>query len=364
MAELTGNSLIFDNGSKVHMEDDTIKVEASNLTVNGNKVHHGGSTKFPVNGQRGQIYMNTQDNAAQFSTEWLVFNARFCETQAELNNAFASGVSQAEIFNTWGRFSHQNSAQPADTSELQAWSYDSSNDVISCTVNSVTYIGFYSNRKYDNYFIDVQLEANVADDDRMGVVIAFAVDSNGKEHTLSALRDNEGFNWRVYYNYYQTDGAVIAQADSAITDGVTWNNYPIGTRIQIRREYDSITTITTQNNNSSFVEASRLSFNLTDDPRLNIFRGKQSYGYGCQSNQWSSWRDQTFIEYGSSAAENYIFYLPTGQVYTPNTNGTFSLDNSLSLDGLLGPGRMCRDVLTGKCFYTTDEPSEPYYRLI
>lgn len=126
-------------------------------------------------------------------------------------------VDKVDIFNKWGRFSHNFSeSQPANVTETQSWLYDESTGDIKSTVNSVTHIGFYSQEESDNYELDVKFTSTAADNDRIGVVIAFKRDVNGREHTLTALRNNESNDtWSIWYNYMRKDQKKIA--DGAVS---------------------------------------------------------------------------------------------------------------------------------------------------
>ena len=83
------------------------------------------------------------------------------------------------IFNSWYRFSHNSSGNfPAASSELNGWSYNADTDVINCTINSTTYIGFVSSDKYEYYRHEAILSSSSTDDDMIAVVLAFAIASS------------------------------------------------------------------------------------------------------------------------------------------------------------------------------------------
>jgi hypothetical protein len=78
--------------------------------------------------------------------ECLTFNDTQLAAAAQVTSSFAT------IFNSWYRFSHNSSGNfPAASSELNGWSYNADTDVINCTINSATYIGFVSSDKYEYY---------------------------------------------------------------------------------------------------------------------------------------------------------------------------------------------------------------------
>lgn len=305
-------------------------------------------------GLRGQLTYINKDGTRNTELDWLIKEGKFVDTPEDLASALSSSISNEEVFNEWGRFSHNSTEnQPANSSEINNWEYNASDDTISCTINSATHIGFYSNKKIEKYTIDLQLSSTVADDDMMGVVIAFAVDDNGREHTLTAIRTNNNwvtYNWLIIYNYLRSDQWIVAYSTSII-DGSNWNNYSIGTRIKVNRDGDSITAISTQNNSADFVPESELNIDLTSDPRLAIFRGPQSYGYSCHSQDNSTFSDIKFTEYGSNASDNYVFDIPNNDIYIPDGNGGYTLDTTKTLDSEIGPGKLIRDIVSKKTWY-------------
>jgi len=302
-------------------------------------------------GVDGQVeYFKNGDKEAS----WLIYEGNFVDNDDDLNVALNSGISAQTVFNTWGRFSHASNTenQPANASETQTWSYNASNQTIQTSINSATHIGFYSNTQYDKYEAEVTLTSTSVDDDRMGIVIAFHIDSNGREHTLTALRNNEGGNtWFIAYNYLRTDQVLIANKTSAIPDGGTWNTYPNGTKIKIIRDGDIITAVTTKNNSTTYEPASTITFNLNDYPVLTKFRGPQFYGYSCQSQAQTTFGKLKFKVNGLQAAETYVIDIVNDKVYLPNSDGTYTLDNTKSIFDEIGPGHIIRDKTCGGVWY-------------
>jgi len=239
----------------------------------------------------------------------------------------AGGQSQLEVFKNWYRFSHNSSGNfPANKDELNQWEYDEANDIIKSTINSRTFIGFISERYYTDYTLYSKLTSDVADDDRMGVVIAFYKDPNtGREYTLSALRDNESFNWRVVYNYLQGSKygeRIIEDKSDTISDGGTWNNYKDGATIKVQRVGNIVKCWTTQNDSNTIVDNSLIEFDLDDAADLEMFKGPQPYGFACMSQNNSTFKN-VFIPEGINALENYLFNLDTNDAYKLQTDGTY-----------------------------------------
>ena len=145
-----------------------------------------------------------------------------------LNNKplFDSGImpSFSDVFNKWYRFSHlQGYGFPANSGELNTWTYDAAADTIKNTTNSVTLIGMVSNETVGDYVFDVVMSSTGADDDFIGIVLAYYKDPvTGYESTLTATRvsnaqDQHGANnFRITYNYGHNDAVILYRG------GVTW----------------------------------------------------------------------------------------------------------------------------------------------
>jgi hypothetical protein len=241
----------------------------------------------------------------------------------------AGGQSQLEVFENWYRFSHNNSGNyPASTDELDQWDYDADNDIIKCTINSTTYIGFISESKYTDFTLYSKITSTVSDNDRLGVVIAFYKDSEtGREYTISAVRnnDNDTFTWKLILNYNQgsTYGErVLVDGTSFISRGNNWNSYPDGTTIKVQRAGNIIKAWSTQNDSTEILAESLLEINLEEANDLSIFMGPQSYGFSCLSQNDSTFKN-IFIPEGINLLENYLFNLDTYETYELQTDGTY-----------------------------------------
>ena len=223
----------------------------------------------------------------------------------------------SEVFNTWTRFSHLDGQRPASTVDLDSWIYDEENDLIISTRNTPTTIGFVSTRKYDNYNFDVVVDSTNSDDDLIGLVLAFAVDELGREHTITVMRTPGGIGHNAQHinggqrmlffaymniaDYQNSEYPSIdlgsnnrgliwgdtgqVDADRVQTSDVgSWADWD-GCRIRAERRGDQFTVMTSQLSEREFVPEATITFNLNDHPELAIFKGPQSIGYTCHSQQ-------------------------------------------------------------------------------
>jgi len=266
----------------------------------------------------------------------------------------AGGTSQEDIFDSWGRFSHDSSGNfPANNSELDAWEYIKDKKQIRSTKNSNTYIGFYSPDQYSDFTLQAQVTSDIADNDRMGIVIAFFKDADGKEYDLSALRDNESFNWRIVYNYLQGSNygeKVIANGDSKVSDGGNWNNYKNGTTIKVKRTGSIIEAWTSQNDKTELDNNTYLTFDMNDYDELKKFIPAAQYGFSCQSQEHATFGNIKFTPGGSKAFEQYLFNTKTNGAYKLDDNGDYQ-DTGKKLQEIIPVNMILSDVKNKEKFY-------------
>lgn len=201
-----------------------------------------------------------------------------------------------ELFNRGFRFSHSGIPQPSNAAELSGWTYDPATDILCSSINSLSFIGLVSDIVTDAYDLQAKLIANNADDDRMGIVLAFATDDTGREHTLTAIRNNDSpaFTWRLVYNYMQPDIWVIADGSGTVPRGVPSNwgaVYPEGTVIQVERRQNLISVWTSQFGDAAIDPLTLLAVDLTTDPRLDIFNQECALGFACHSQAQTQFVD-------------------------------------------------------------------------
>lgn len=318
---------------------------------------------------------------AQSATMARFISGNFVTSQSEQDAAMNAAPDQSTVFNSWYRFSHNSTDTfPANSSELQAWSYDSTSGQISNTTNSATFIGVVSAEKYDNYILDVNISSTNTDDDVIGVLLAWYKDpASGHEYTLSALRSPGGSSllWGLSYNFFQsssTDGAkTLVNGSSAVkwgngasgsvsaaTAGYVTNTTTTGwsgqattygtdghVRIRAVRTGNSI-SVSTSDWAAPDTLISTLTIDLTSDPVLAKFCGASQYGFCAESQQNSLWKVTQFTN-----PQDAIYNLATQTVYQ-NLNGTWSQTTDLSVDGL-GPNTLLVNYQTGKSFILKDK---------
>lgn len=235
------------------------------------------------------------------NTDLLCTRLNVVKNQSEQDAVVSAVESFATVFNDWTRYSHQGSLGfPANPSEITSWSYNAQTDRIACTVNSVSHIGFVSSDFFGDYDFEVEVSSTNADDDRIGIVLAF-VEENGQQHTITAFRQlDNAAHFGVYYNYLLTGNLLLGSNDAGYPWPNTWTT-TLGTlkngwagfgtaRIKVRRRGDIFELWTTLANDTVYMEDKKITIDLNSRPELAKFKGAVRFGYACQSQALASWR--------------------------------------------------------------------------
>lgn len=199
-----------------------------------------------------------------------------------------------DTFDSWYRFSHGNQDRyPFTASELLEWEYMPATDSIRNTTNSNTFIGFVSNQEFGDYEFDAEMSSINADDDMIGLVLAYFKDPiTGKENTLTVLRNlgsqNTGdHSVRYVINYAQNDQVILKQAGARIQIG--WNAAGV-TRVKAKRVGNRITvSVYGFTAVDGGVLTDEYVIDLASHPKLAVFAGKSKYGYCAHSQAMSTW---------------------------------------------------------------------------
>ena len=101
---------------------------------------------------------------------------------------------------------------------------------IANNVNTGTYTGFISNRKYKKYTLGIKVcgpdeefeqlfgtAGYLKDDDMFGIVCGYMKDNQGNEHTLSFIRNAAATICGLYYDYGKSTSVMLYNALSQVT---------------------------------------------------------------------------------------------------------------------------------------------------
>ena len=241
-----------------------------------------------------------------------------------------TGITAArrEIFDNWYRFSHDTSGNyPANTAELESFQFNETNFNVYSPVNTSTVVGFVSPAAYKDYDFTTMIDAQGNnDDDGIGVLLAWATDAAGREHTITLWRamgygggvgfSGGGSSYFMIYNAGQSDAQLIFDGDTLaphINDSTNWENYSTFVSVTKRGKSFSVACSQFKTGTSTINdidESTRHNFNLEDWSFGPIFSEKTNYGYVAQSQPLATWTGTEF--YG----EGIRLYTDISQFYT------------------------------------------------
>ena len=336
---------------------------------------------------RGQVLFNVTNNTYEADSSVIIGD--FVFNSSELNAAQTGVVDQEAVFNTWYRYTH-NSAGPVfpfsnDLNNLQgeqtAWTFNTSAQLVKNTTNSVTTIGAVSLVKSDQYIIDAQIKSSSADDDIIGLTIAFVTEGipntpGYQEHALTVYRVAGGFStvsagvpgnnlYKLAYNLgksstlgsFNTDlthllpDKIHFKNGSAAPNNLGWVTAGVGCRLKVERTGDSITVTTSELGTTALLSATAYTFSLTDNPLYEKFRTKTRYGFVLNSQAFSSW--------DASIITGNIYSLFENKTY--EFNGTTWVNASATVDSEIGLGRIAANPTTNRTFFIRGPNDYPQF---
>ena len=160
------------------------------------------------------------------------------DTAEDLENALnTKPPTLKDVFETWYRFSHTGDTQynlsnatGQALTDLQGWQFDENKMRIANNINTGTYTGFISIRKYKKYTLGIKVcgpdeefeqlfgtAGYLKDDDMFGIVCGYMKDVQGNEHTLSFIRDAAATICGLYYDYGKSTSVMLYDARSQVT---------------------------------------------------------------------------------------------------------------------------------------------------
>lgn len=195
-----------------------------------------------------------------------------------------------ELAETGLRFSHSTSGKyPASAEDITRWSLDG--DKIKYSGGG-TFSGIVTPYAATEYEFHTELASTGDQSYPMAIVVAYVKDDDG-EHTLSILADVPesvgGAEWSLRKNTLQSDAESIVGKSSG---GVVYTWADISTRnVYVKRTGD-IVEIGCNNKHDEPGHDWVFTLDLSADERLEIFRGATHFGYGCNVQSPSTFKDK------------------------------------------------------------------------
>ena len=356
-----------DNKQDILTFDNTPTLNSQNVVTSNGISQAISSKQDSISGNSGEVLFH---NGSSVFSQSILNEGMIVLNDTDLNKCKNNAPSFQEVFNTWNKFSHLNGVDNAKPTEMTAWTYSADNDTIVQPLNTESYCGFISPKSYSSYDITVRLYSDSADDDVIGLVAAYGVDSDGKEHTLSFLRtpwNNSGtYKWVCKLDHCTYDiGAttynqkILVDKTSTITipsgSSSAWGSTTIGTGtvVNMTRNNNIITGTCSQFNSSNLDNNTKITINLDElsstYPILSIFKGSASWGYSTFSQPNSMYENISVTD-----PDGYIFDVKNNQVLQyNNTSKSWTAISGITPIESIGAGRFSYNKVTGKLYFCT-----------
>ena len=356
-----------DNKQDILTFDNTPTLNSQNVVTSNGISQAISSKQDSISGNSGEVLFH---NGSSVFSQSILNEGMIVLNDTDLNKCKNNAPSFQEVFNTWNKFSHLNGVDNAKPTEMTAWTYSADNDTIIQPLNTESYCGFISPKSYSSYDITVRLYSDSSDDDVIGLVAAYGVDSDGKEHTLSFLRtpwNNSGtYKWVCKLDHCTYDiGAttynqkILVDKTSTITipsgSSSAWGSTTIGTGtvVNMTRNNNIITGTCSQFNSSNLDNNTKITINLDElsltYPILSIFKGSASWGYSTFSQPNSMYENISVTD-----PDGYIFDVKNNQVLQyNNTSKSWTAISGITPIESVGAGRFSYNKVTGKLYYCT-----------
>ena len=325
-----------------------------------------------ISGNPGEVLYH---NGSDVFTQEVLGENLVVTTQTDLDKCKNISPSFKTVLESWQRFSHLNGVNNAKPADLSGWEYLDDLNTVRQNNNSESYAGFISPKSYSNYELTIRVFSDdtlVNDDDSIGLVAAFAKDSNGREHTLSFIRSigtsntstgKTSIRWVCVLDYcaFALDSTakgqtILANKSTAVptASGITkWADVPTGSVIYVKREGNVFTAKCSNFNSRDLVEGSTMTIDLDtltengQNTTLNLFKGSSPWGYSTFSQAHSMYENISVVD-----PSFVIFDLVNSAVLTFDsaTSSWLPVAGQNPIE-LLGAGRFSYNNVTNKLFY-------------
>ena len=337
-------------------------------------------------GLQGQSYRITNNNSNDVIAADSLKIGNYVRNQEELNLMLAnpdSKISFETVLSTWTKFSHNNLNElPANLGETTQWNYDSINKELSATINSTSHIGYISDVPLLNYKLNARLFSTVlADNDKIGIVIAFVEDPNDlianeafglnpeiypdlntsdefipNQHTLTLFRSRKGptESYFVVYNYEKSDSKIIENGSNLVSNTTdNWGTSYVDVQVERTKNTINVYTLNFSDlaQNVNF-EDTKITIDLESDNDLKRFIGACRYGFSTHDQNGASFKNISI----KGSGNNEIYDLEKRNVWTLDSNEDWVIDPLRKTDQeILNKTLLYNKVLKTIVWYNTSK---------
>lgn len=344
-------------------------------------------TNFAMpNSHPGDILFVKEDNTNKYEAFPSIISGEFRLGMLDVDDGLNQSVPFEEVLRTWYRFSHNDTnVYPAIEADLLGWAYDDDMDgVNNINTTVVGHAGVVSDVKYGSYYLSTTLFSDSKLDKAVGLVLAFHVDIQGIERTLTVLRSpgGSGFTWRAVVNEKNTNtGITTKRVVADRSEFVKWGNGGTGataaaagyvtdptgvanpndgwqglerTRLDIERTGDTIICYCTDFTPFDTLEGAPIAdatieIDLTSSPDLSYFRNESAYGYCTVGQPTTSFK---FSQYPEPVRR--LFDVGNNVVYVDTGDG-WEVNPADKVATYFGQGKLLFNPRTRQLFYNESD---------
>lgn len=305
------------NNIKTETNKTTAKLQAD-IEANNTKTKNELYETIAGNGAEGEflrIEYNSDSARNEVQPAKLVNFAKIALTPEEVEALKLEPVGMKLIFDKWYRFTHGNHDTRTSDQNLNdgsgphnttrnAWSYVPATSSIRSNINSEVYSGFISDRAHENWYLKMRATGDDEDNDLFSIILGFMTDSNGREHTISAVRTlhvegHTKFLWSIVYDYMQDlEFELVSNpcAEIVSLSGGWLNRYAIIEARRTKTDLKCYTSVVSSSSNPTVLQDSLLEYKLPLTKPSNysqamydniktMLSNPSRIGVGCQSQR-------------------------------------------------------------------------------
>lgn len=323
----------------------------------------------PLNGSEIRAYENKPD-----------IQGYVYDTTAEVNAFKSSHVppSQSTVFNTWDRFNGPTAYFPGGagaTGDAAAWTFATNPDRIIQNNNTAALTGFISPDAYSDYDLEATFFSSNADDDGIGLSVAFARPGT-TNIDLTVMRTCNGLNLpiigtaaRLYnFGFWLTGPTVATENRSVLVSKQVGNlrqnavDTPNGwtssyTKVKVVRRGNIITARCTDFSSTiegvgEVLESSEISIDLSSIPELAPLTGSAKYGFTTISQAATSFYN---VKFSGGLDVSRVVDLETNTVWKYDFASSSWVNSGILPKDELGYVRSVTNPDTGETYFVTQD---------
>lgn len=307
-------------------------------------------------------------------------NILLCQNQTEVDQCKNYTPNYDNMICTWRSFGHIDNKQFGRdddylnyTTRPGVYNWSNDDESIYQKVNTTDYVGFITRKSYNNYKITTKFWSNNGDDDLSAIVIAFATDKNGVEHTLSFCRQPAVADttlivpsrWCLLLDYKAslTNNVLLVNSASSIQNDEVgnWNELGEGVTISAQKLNNRISAKTskfitnaTEQDTKQLIEESLIDVSIDElienNPDyaviLRLFKEKTQFGFSTMSQQNMHFKSSITL------LNTPIYDIYSNKMYIHDGTDWILIDDKPS--NHFNYGRLIYNELTDKLFWCNE----------